>query len=493
MVFSSVIFLFVFLPVVLLLYYISTPRYRNLFLLLASLLFYAWGEPKYVILMVLSICVNWILGIVISGIKHQRRRSISLGLGISFNLLVLLYYKYAGFLIENINLVLANTKHSIAFEAPMLPVGISFMVFHSISYLVDIYKNQARPISNPINMGVYISMFPQLVAGPIVRFHDIADQIMKRTSSVNKFASGIERFIFGLGKKVLIANVLGQVSDDVFSLEPIDLSCKAAWLGISCYTLQIYFDFSGYSDMAIGLGRMFGFEFLENFNYPYISRTMREFWQRWHLSLSTWFRDYLYIPLGGNRVSSWRINLNLFIVFLLCGLWHGASWNFILWGILHGTLLIIERGSYGKWLNKMPNILAYGYVMLCVMIGWVFFKAHTLNYALSYLLALFGFAQTSAMPIQIAIQLNSYLVITLLLGITLSTPIFTCAARDWKERLFPPHINMQPGSIIGDYFNQKFGEQFLIFMRPIIILAIFILCSMSLAAGVYNPFIYFRF
>lgn len=292
---------------------------------------------------------------------------------------------------------------------------------------------------------------------------------------------------------MIIANVLGEFADEVFHLNSSQLSSSTAWLGITCYTLQIYFDFSGYSDMAIGLARMFGFEFLENFNYPYISRSMREFWQRWHLSLSTWFRDYVYIPLGGNRMSPLRVNLNLFAVFLLCGFWHGASWNFIIWGALHGSLLVMERGRIGKFIDAMPRIFAHIYVMLFVSIGWVFFKADTLSAAKIYLRALTGFAKTSEMPITIAIQLDNYLICIMLLAIALSTPIFTWLARDFENRRFPAHANKPYSTVAGNYMKMMLSNNVLAIARPIVMITILILSMSYLASDSYNPFIYFRF
>lgn len=493
MVFSSTTFLFIFLPIVLFLYYALDQRYRNFILLIASLLFYAWGEPKYVVLMIFSIMINWLIGIVMSKSWHRKMEFGILSFGVSLNLLILAYYKYSGFFMENLNTLLGSAGKSVNFEAPLLPIGISFMTFHSISYLVDIYRKQAEAVYNPLNMGVYISLFPQLVAGPIIRYHDVAEQIKKRSNSLSRFASGVERFVFGLGKKVLIANVLGQVADQVFMTTPENLSFSAAWLGIICYTFQIYFDFSGYSDMAIGLGRMFGFEFLENFNYPYISRSIREFWRRWHLSLSTWFRDYLYIPLGGNRVSPLRVNVNLFIVFLLCGLWHGSSWNFVLWGCLHGALLVIERGPFGRLIDRLPKFLASGYVMLLVMIGWVFFRAETLGYSLSYLSALAGFGQATDMPPEVLYYVNSHLIFTLIVAMCLSTPIFSFMARDWMDRQFPRHSNEPSPSLLGGMLQSQSSQFAVTSARPLVLLFVLVLCIASLASSTYNPFIYFRF
>ena len=349
MVFSSVTFLFVFLPVVLFVYYLLDNRLKNLFLTIASLFFYAWGEKKMVMLMIFSIGINYLGGIIIekSVLKNNNKLTkLYLTIFISINILTLGYFKYSNFFIDTINDL--NFFKSLDFEKVLLPIGISFFIFQGMSYLIDIYYKNVNAQKKLISLALYISMFPQLIAGPIVRYVDVSKQIdSKREFNAKKFTEGIIRFIKGLFKKIIIANQLGFVADIVFN-NSLEVGSFALWIGVICYSFQIYFDFSGYSDMAIGLGKMFGFDFLENFNYPYISCSLREFWQRWHISLSRWFKDYVYIPLGGNRVSTLKVYRNLFSVFLLTGFWHGASWSFIVWGLFHGVFLASEHAGFSK-------------------------------------------------------------------------------------------------------------------------------------------------
>jgi len=357
MLFSYPTFLFGFLPIILTLYFLSPWKAKNAILLTASLFFYAWGESFYVLVMIVSILSNHAFGIRIGRLSSElpnenKKRKILLAYGVAVNLLLLGWFKYANFLFENINVALNWIDvDPIVIKDVHLPLGISFFTFQAISYLVDVYRNVTPAQPSRYKLGLYISLFPQLIAGPIVRYHDVAGQIEIRTHSIELFSSGVQRFVFGLAKKMLVANPLGLVADTVFAQSASDLSSPVAWLGIISYSLQIYFDFSGYSDMAIGLGRMFGFRFLENFNYPYISKSIQEFWTRWHISLSTWFRDYLYFPLGGSRCSSTRTYINLIIVFFLCGFWHGASWNFIVWGLIHGFFLK-GHGLEDIWLKR---------------------------------------------------------------------------------------------------------------------------------------------
>jgi alginate O-acetyltransferase complex protein AlgI len=493
LVFSSAIFLYVFLPITLGLYYSLTHKLRNVWLLTASLIFYAWGEPKYLFLMLASILFNWLIGLAIEFTPSRRFQLAILTFGVSVDVFVLLYYKYASFLVGNLaSLAHAFIGKNLHVQQVALPVGISFFTFHSISYIVDIYRREAKALRNPLNMGVYISLFPQLIAGPIIRYHDIAEQIMHRSNTLERFSSGVERFVFGLGKKVLIANVLGQVADQIFATPASHLSFPVAWLGIVCYTLQIYFDFSGYSDMAIGLARMFGFELAENFNYPYIATSAREFWRRWHISLSTWFRDYVYIPLGGNRASQTRVGVNLFTVFLLCGLWHGASWNFALWGAFHGVLLVLERGRFGKLLDRSPRYIGWLYTILMVMVGWVFFRAQDVRHAVSYLAAMVGAGKESGFTPEVALYLNAQTYATIALGVLLSMPIATAFARDWHHRRFPRHSNERPPEWIVALSSSTRGAT-LLYVRLIAVAAILAFSAAELAAGTYNPFIYFRF
>ncbi len=348
MLFSAATFLFLFLPVLLLLYFLCPRRLRNLLLLTASLLFYVWGEKTYVFVLLASIAVNYTLGLWLDGLRTARGRRLAIALAVFANLGLLATFKYAVFLLQNCNVALA-ALHLAPLPVPNihLPLGISFFTFHALSYVIDVYRGEVRALKDPIAFALYISFFPQSIAGPIVRYSDLATQLVRRRFFRAGFAEGVRRFIFGLSKKMLIANTLALPADAIFGLPPEGLSAGLAWLGITCYTLQIYFDFSGYSDMAIGLARMFGFDFKENFNYPYVSRSVTEFWRRWHMSLSSWFRDYLYIPLGGNRRGTIHTYFNLLAVFFLCGLWHGASWAFVGWGLYHGGFLVLERTRPG--------------------------------------------------------------------------------------------------------------------------------------------------
>ncbi|MGH8558122.1 MAG: MBOAT family O-acyltransferase [Methylococcales bacterium] len=444
--------------------------------------------------MIISIAINWLVGVTMSTAPNRRIELIVLSTGVGIDLAILGWYKYGNFIAENMNAVIGHFyPWTLSAPSVTLPLGISFFTFHAISYIVDIYRRQAAALRNPLDMGLYISFFPQLVAGPIIRYHDIAEQITKRTNTLARFASGIERFCYGLAKKVLIANTLGQVADEAFGIPASFLSFQAAWLGILCYTLQIYFDFSGYSDMAIGLGRMFGFELTENFNYPYIARSVREFWRRWHLSLSTWFRDYLYIPLGGNRGTTWKIYFNLFAVFLLCGLWHGASWNFVFWGGFHGILLVLERGKFGAIIDACPGFIASAYTIFTVMVGWVFFRADTLADALHYLSAMLGMSK-GEFPGTLDILLNARTYFTLASGIVLSTPLFTFLSGDWRVRRFPAHAAEPtlPNSF-GLTLEGAFSVTTVAFVRSFVTLLALLLSMIVLAASTYNPFIYFRF
>ena len=480
MVFSSIIFLFFFLPIALLLHLVAGRHLRNTALLAVSLIFYAWGEELYVLLMLCSILVNYIFGILISRPKTKKRKKILLAIGVMLNLLPLFYFKYSGFVLENFLNILAVVGIESTIEAKQLhlPIGISFFTFQALSYIVDVYRGMVQPQKNVLNIGLYISLFPQLIAGPIVRYHDVAKQLVKRTVTAEKFAYGVERFVFGLGKKVLLANPMGAMADQIFSLGIDQISTTTAWLGIICYTLQIYFDFSGYSDMAIGLGRMFGFRFLENFNYPYIARSIREFWRRWHISLSNWFRDYLYIPLGGNRLGSTRTGVNLLIVFLLCGFWHGASWNFIIWGLCHGLFLVLERGRLGRMLQKTPSVMQHLYVLLVVINAWVFFRAETLGYALQYLGVMYGIGSAETMYPYIYIGLDYEFYTTLAVALLFSSPLYPAVVKFVEQ---------------SDIQSRPTLSGAILFAKCSILCFLLLSASLNLANGAYNPFIYFRF
>lgn len=454
MLFSSPVFLFLFLPIVLSLYFVIPHKLRNGYLLIASILFYSWGERKYAVIMIASIILNYLFALLIfySHNKSKSHARIVLGLGITINLLLLVGFKYLDFLFSNIGL---PPKHI------RLPLGISFFTFHAISYIVDVYFKKAKPMKNIVDTALYISFFPQLIAGPIVRYHDIAAQIVKRAITANDFVYGIQRFIQGLGKKVLIANVLAVTADRLFDKPVNELTFGTAWLAIICYSLQLYFDFSGYSDMAIGLARMFGFTFPENFNYPYISQSITEFWRRWHISLSQWFRDYLYIPLGGSRKGLVRTCLNLLIVFALCGLWHGANWTFILWGLYYGLILVIEKLGLLRILEALPRFIRHIYALVIIIIGWVLFRSYDLAHALSYIAKMVNIKSASTILLDIEPYVNNHMLLVLIAAVLYSMP----AVKQKKFSIF------------------SYALLFIFFVASI----------MSIAANTYNPFIYFRF
>ena len=471
MVFSSVTFLFVFLPVVLFVYYLLDNRLKNLFLTIASLFFYAWGEKKMVMLMIFSIGINYLGGIIIekSVLKNNNKLTkLYLTIFISINILTLGYFKYSNFFIDTINDL--NFFKSLDFEKVLLPIGISFFIFQGMSYLIDIYYKNVNAQKKLISLALYISMFPQLIAGPIVRYVNVSKQIdSKREFNAKKFTEGIIRFIKGLFKKIIIANQLGFVADIVFN-NSLEVGSFALWIGVICYSFQIYFDFSGYSDMAIGLGKMFGFDFLENFNYPYISKSIQEFWRRWHISLSSWFRDYLYIPLGGNRKGHFRTYFNLFLVFLITGLWHGSSWSFVFWGLFHGLFIILERLWLSSVLKKAPNLLSHLYTLLVVIFGWIFFRADTLHDGMIYIRRMFLFINDGN---EILYQhLNSYLIFVLIMAFAISINIKNLLDKNFL--FFRRLLKMTIFSYIS-------------------YICLFIFTVLELAETNYNPFIYFRF
>jgi alginate O-acetyltransferase complex protein AlgI len=468
MVFSSSIFLFFFLPLVIAGYYLLKDNFRLYFLLLASLFFYAWGERKYVLVMLLSITVNYAFGMLIhTGINARKKKiaKILLVLAVACNLGILFYFKYLNFAFNTVNRVF---NANLAFRDIVLPIGISFFTFQGMSYVIDLYWQKVAVQKNPAKLAFYISFFPQLIAGPIVRYIDIEAQIYHRAESVEKFVSGAQRFVTGLAKKVIIANNMGYIADLVFANQAVENTALVAWLGIICYTFQIYFDFSGYSDMAIGLGRMFGFEFLENFNYPYISKTITEFWRRWHISLSSWFRDYVYIPLGGNRKGN--VYINLLFVFVLTGFWHGASFHFLAWGLWHGLFLIIERLSgMRETKNKKVVPIRYAITLLIIIIGWVFFRSPGLRYALSYLGIMFGLVRPENAGFWVWYYLSPKVIFFLCLAVVTSTPV------------------------VKLYFFRVRNDVILKLVRPVFILILFFVCMVFVTSSSYNPFIYFRF
>jgi len=477
-VFSSPIFLFCFLPVALLLYYVAPATLKNIVLLIISLLFYAWGEAGYVSVMLVSIGLNYVSGLLI--FKYQENKFIStlyLLLSLILNIGILVYFKYYNFILDNIDSLFTDVKISHnQQESIHLPLGISFFTFQAISYIVDVYRKEVPAQKNILSLGLYISLFPQLIAGPIVRYHDIAAQIKDRLHSIDVFSSGVTRFIYGLSKKILIANPLGSVADSVFSLSSDELTFSIAWIGVFAYALQIYFDFSGYSDMAIGLGRMFGFRFLENFNYPYISRSLREFWKRWHISLSTWFRDYVYIALGGNRVPTWRVYINLFIVFMLTGIWHGASWNFLLWGLFHGFFITCEHAGFNKILERLWKPIQHCYLISVILFSWVLFRSEDIDYAINYMGAMLDIDNMSLTRFQIERLINNETIIVFLVGGILSMPLY----RLIHQKLFE--------------FQRKNNGVFLVSAFQVFVPVILMVLSIvKVSSSTYNPFIYFRF
>ncbi|MCU5356722.1 MBOAT family protein, partial [Bacillus cereus] len=437
---------------------------QNIVLLFFSLVFYAWGEPIYVFLMLFSILVNYWFGILLGNSRFTNgQRKLLLTFAIVMNIAILGYFKYANFLVDNINSILHT---NIVLEKIPLPIGISFFTFHAMSYIIDIYKKKVDAQRNIFDLALYFTVFPQLVAGPIVRYNTISHQLHQRTVDADKFSEGVRRFIIGLGKKVLIANQLGVIADEIFSMNPSDMSVSLAWMGAIAYTLQIYFDFSGYSDMAIGLGKMFGFDFLENFNYPYISKSISEFWRRWHISLGSWFRDYVYIPLGGNRVTTWKVYRNLFIVWGLTGFWHGASWTFMIWGIYYGILIALEKAGLENLLQKLWSPLQHIYVMFLVIIGWVFFRADNFSYCFEFLKSMFGFNS----PLT---DINSYFYIMNYWGIFLLAIITAAPVFPWLQKMLS---------------TKRFAV-----LSPVYYLSILVIVLVFLTNATYNPFIYFRF
>lgn len=466
MVFSSQIFLFVFLPITLLFYYLFKNKFRNYILLLASLFFYTWGGIDFVTVLLASILINYTFGLLISKFNEKKPLcKFILCIGVLLNLTLLFSYKYYDFTILNINSIF---NLDLPFKNIVLPIGISFFTFQGMSYIIDIYRKDAKVNKNIFSVALYISLFPQLVAGPIVKYKDIDEQIKSRKETIESFSYGIERFTIGFAKKVIIADVLGEIATGIFSLSVDGIDLPTAWLGIICYTLQIFFDFSGYSDMAIGLGHFFGFEFMENFNYPYISKSITEFWRRWHISLSTWFKEYLYIPLGGNRTGNTYVNL--LIVFFVTGLWHGSSWNFIIWGLWHGLFIVLERLVKKKnWYIKTPSFIKWAITILIVMIGWVFFNSATMNDAFNYLLIMFGFVKKEIITFEISYYMNLRVILWIAVSIILSTPLVS---------------NISKKYVLNKYFE---------LIKTLVLAIILIVSIIFMVNSTYSPFIYFQF
>ena len=479
MVFSSLLFLFLFFPIALAGYYlIPTIRLKNLWLLLTSLWFYAWGEFRYLPLLLTSIGLNYGFGLLVAHFpKKSRARFLSLALAVAVNLGLLVYFKYWVFLLGNVSPLFAKLGHPIVLPVIPLPLGISFFTFHALSYLIDVARGQVEVQKSPFRLALYISLFPQLVAGPIVRYGHVAHELSDRRHSWQEFAYGIHRFVIGLAKKVLIANTVGAVADKCFQLPLPQLTSVHAMLGALCYTLQIYFDFSGYSDMAIGLGRMFGFHFRENFDLPYWSTSLTDFWKRWHISLTSWFRDYLYVPLTGNQfwVPAWRMHLAMFVVFLLCGFWHGASWTFVAWGILHGLVLILERAGLLKLLERIPRPLQHVYAIVLVVSGWILFRSESFTQAAGYFRAMGRLGDFGTMRwFQLDAVASKESWVAILIGILAATPLGRRLAARVLVRTSEEAWSPSPTGAV-------------------VFIGLLVLSAMSLANSSFNPFIYYRF
>lgn len=468
MVFSSTVFLFLFLPLTLIGYYnpvFKGRRFKNIFLLLASLLFYAWGEPVFVLVMIASIIVNWFIALKIDKHTENKKKRIYLILSIVYNVGLLFVFKYLSFLLNNIGMILK--KDNITLDIA-LPIGISFFTFQMLSYVLDVYFKKAKTQTNVLNVALYVSLFPQLIAGPIVRYETVVNEIETRKETFEDFCEGSYRFVYGIGKKVLISNYVGLIVDNIYvNMETASLSVATAWIGAIAYTLQIYFDFSGYSDMAIGLGKMFGFHFNENFNYPYIANSITDFWRRWHISLSTWFRDYVYIPLGGNRVSAKRHIFNLFLVWILTGIWHGASWTFIIWGVFYFLLLMLEKNT--KIIEKL-GIFSHIYTLFFVIIGWVIFRANDVNILKKYLGYMFNIGYDGIIIDATSIAYINNIGVSILIGIIGSVPI---------------------GRLLKN--NIKISNSIIEVLEMFWVIFIFIMSLLVCIRATYNPFIYFNF
>jgi len=481
MLFSSPIFLFLFLPLVLAIYFLCPgPRLRNIWLLVASIIFYAWGEVSFVLLILGSTAMNYALGLRMDRQTEVRDRKWTVAIAVALNLGLLIFFKYANFFVANLNALRHTVQLApINWEPVRLPIGISFFTFHALSYIIDIYRRKWPAARNPADLALYIFFFPQLIAGPILRWSAIAPQIAARTVNRERFADGIRRFIYGLAKKMLVANTLAVSVDQIFSLSRGLVTPALAWAGTAAYMLQIYFDFSGYSDMAIGLGKMFGFDFMENFNYPYISQSIRDFWRRWHISLSSWFRDYLYFPLGGNRRSPGRTGFNLLVVFFLCGLWHGASWTFVIWGLYHGCFLILERARFGTFLDSRAAFFRHVYTLLVVLMGWVFFRADSLEQAMTFFGAMFGVTRATTSDALFDQIFTGQFAVAMLAGIVFATPVAS-----WLER--------ELGRLLSAGM-ERIMRVTVVIAEPVLLIALLLISAMRLAGGTYNPFIYFRF
>lgn len=478
MLFSSLIFLFLFLPITIGLYLMIPKIGKNTVLILASLLFYAWGGVSYLLILVLSILLNHAIAIGINKCTDSRRKR-WLTAGVILNVLILATFKYLDFAIENVNGLLHLIQVKVELNEPgiKLPIGISFFTFQQMSMLWDVYRNEKREKLSLTDTALYVAFFPQLIAGPIVRYHDIIDQIRDRVPDAALFRSGVQRFVLGLFRKVVIANTCAELADPIFAMNTQELNPVLAWFGLSVFAIQLYFDFAGYSDMAIGLGRMFGFRILENFNFPYISRSVQEFWRRWHISLSNWFKDYVYIPLGGNRLGISRTYVNLFAVFLLTGFWHGATWNFVLWGLIHGIFLVVERLGWKSVLNRLPGAVSWAYAIGVWVVSLAFFRIRNFSDSLEYLSAMFGMNESISDLNPIDLMNPEYVVVLLIAVISSSKLVHNF--KTWIQLQF---------SKMSETFQLLFEVA-----KAIGLVAVFVFCIMLINAGSFDPFIYFRF
>ena len=490
--FSSLIFLFLFLPVFLVLFFSVRKFARNLFLLVASLVFYAWGEGEYILLLLVSIIVNYLFGLLVDKMDGKSSRKTIFIVAVIFNLGLLVFFKYTHFILENLNIPAPATPIH-------LPVGISFFTFQALSYIIDIYRKTVPNDRNPVNFGLYMAFFPKLITGPIIHYHNLSKQINAREFNIDDLSEGIRRFIIGLGKKVLIADTVARTANQVFAIPVEQQTTGLAWLGIFTYTLQIYFDFSGYSDMAIGVARMCGFKLPENFNYPYISKSIKEFWTRWHISLAIWLRDYLFLPIAYAmlrkiekdrllriKAEDWAYYTGTFITFLLCGLWHGANWTFLFWGTFYGVLLIIEHAGLRKFMKRRIPFIRIFYTQLLVMIAWVFFRSETLAYAFSYLKAMFGFGSGNGVLYYPALFLEKDVIFFMVIGIAGSIPLFP-RLKEWYDKSVSRWEEQERKAMVRT-FRTGFAIVYNLYLVVVLLLSV-----MVMAAGTYNPFIYFRF
>ena len=461
MVFSSLIFLFIFLPMFLGIDFLVPKKFKILILFLFSLVFYAWGEPIYVVIMLFSTVYDYTIGLFMDRYRSNKYiPRVCLVLSILGNMGMLMFFKYSNFFIENINNIF---NMNVDLLSVALPIGISFYTFQTMSYTIDLYRNKISVQRNIISFGAYVAMFPQLIAGPIVTYSKVEKEIDNRSENLDKFTYGITRFIEGLAKKVLIANGIGMLWEQISNSFILDMSVATAWLGMVAFGLQLYFDFSGYSDMAIGLGSMLGFNFPENFNYPYISRSVTEFWRRWHITLGSWFREYVYIPLGGNRVSKKRFIINIGIVWFLTGFWHGASWNFVLWGVCFGVIMVFEKVFLLNYLEKLPNVISRSYLLITIILSWVLFSMDSLKSIKDYFMVMFGFGQGSLIDDNFMYLISNYGIL-LIIGVIFTTPV-------------------------SKYIKKYIREELMYFVYIIIL----ILVTAYLVDSTFNPFLYFRF